>query len=132
MRRTLIVLGVALAALSRTRDLQAQVGYEPRRSPFRDLEETQEITLYTGYFHAREDPAHVAPQSGPLVGAHYQWRAGGPAHFTFDVSRAASQRRVLDPERSCAAPAGPDCRLVATYRWPMYFFDGGQIGRAHV
>src|SRR5205085_6419012 len=52
----------------------AQVGFTPPRSPYRDLEATQEATLYSGYYRARLDPAQVAPRSGPILGAHYQWR----------------------------------------------------------
>ena len=78
----------------------AQVGYPPRQSPYRDLRETMEFTLYSGYYRAKKDPARVAPVSGPMIGAHYQWRAGGPAHLTVDVARVESERRVLDPEKT--------------------------------
>ena len=106
--------------------LGAQVGYDPKRSPYRDLAETQEVTFFTGYYKAKEDPAHVAPQSGPIVGTHYSWRAGGPAHLTFDIARVSSQRDVLDPERSaCTNLSAGNCKLVGTYRWPVYFIDGG-------
>ena len=103
----------------------AQVGYDPARSPYRDLRETMEVTFYSGWFNARRDPAAVAPQSGPMVGALYQWRAGGPASLTAQISRVESQRRVLDPERSSTCTAGTDCKLVGTFRWPLYMIDGG-------
>lgn len=121
--------GVAIAALVLTGvvDAHAQVGYPPAQSPFRDLRETQEVTFYTGWYLARKDPANVAPQSGPLVGAHYQWRAGGPAHITVDFARVESERRVIDPERnedSCAADSA-ECKYIGTLRWPVYMADIG-------
>jgi hypothetical protein len=105
--------------------LQAQVGYDPRHSPYRDLRETQELTFFTGYYRAKRDRADVAPRSGPIMGAHYQWRAGGPAHLTFTVSRVSSERRVLDPEQTCTTPPTADCKLIGVYRWPLYFADAG-------
>ncbi len=109
--------------------LAAQVGYEPQKSPFRDLERTMEFTVYTGTYHARQDRARVAPQSGPIVGLLYQWRASGPLSLTAGMSRVGSQRRVLDPElpSTCGTSTtpNPDCKLVGEFRWPLYYLDGG-------
>jgi hypothetical protein len=106
--------------------VEAQVGYEPRQSPYRDLRETQELTLFSGYYRAKTDPAQVAPRSGPMAGVLYQWRAGGPAHLGVALGRVASERRVLDPERvaTCSGPPA-DCKLNGVYRWPLYFADAG-------
>lgn len=105
---------------------RAQVGYPPRESPFRDLRETQDVTVFTGWYRAKKDPARVAPQSGPIVGLHYSWRATGPANITFDVARVASERRVLDPEKpeTCAS-ADRECKYLGTWRWPVYMMDAG-------
>src|SRR5687768_15732278 len=100
---------VALIGLVGT--LGAQVGYPPHQSPYRDIRETQEVTLYTGYYRAKLDPARVVPRSGPMVGALYEWRMGGPANLTFDVARVESERKVLDPERLGTCPtASPECK----------------------
>lgn len=118
---------LAVLALAAAAEAGAQVGYPPTQSPFRDLRETQEVTFFTGWFLAKKDPARVAPQSGPLVGAHYQWRASGPANITFDFARVETERRVLDPERdesSCAADS-LECKYLGTWRWPMYMADLG-------
>lgn len=123
---------VAVTGLSAS--LQAQVGYPPNQSPYRDLRETQEVTLHSGYFVAREDPARVSPRSGPAIGALYQWRMSGPANLTFDFTRVESERRVLDPEKlgTCpgASPTAPpdtsiDCKSLGMYRWPLYMADVG-------
>ena len=133
MNQRSIAVAVAFSLLAGT--ASAQVGYPPRQSPYRDLRETMEITIYSGYFRAKKDPARVAPVSGPMVGAHYQWRAGGPANLTFDVARIASERRVLDPERKGTSVPTPGdtvvcvltdvtCKSAGVYRWPLYAIDG--------
>jgi hypothetical protein len=125
--KSVIIATVAGAFL--TAPLAAQVGHEPQKSPFRDLERTMELTVFTGTYRARIDPAQVAPQSGPIMGLSYQWRASGPLSLTAGISRVGSERRVLDPEReaTCGASStpNPDCKLVGEFRWPLYYFDGG-------
>src|SRR5947207_11912550 len=95
----------------------AQVGYPPSRSPYLDLEHTQELTLIVGQFHGHRDPAGVAPQGGLEVGAHYEWRAGGPAHLVAEVVRVQSDSRVLNPFRT---GAGRDVGLKTR---PLYAAD---------
>jgi len=75
----------------------AQVGYPPARSPYVDLDLTQEVTLLVGAYHAHQDAAQVGPQSGALIGLHYEWRAGGPAHLIGELSRVSSERNVINP-----------------------------------
>jgi hypothetical protein len=124
VKSALFVAGITGLPLT---TLMGQVGYEPQKSPFRDLETTQEVTVFTGFYRARKDPAGVAPQSGPMAGLHYQWRAGGPANLTATLARVASERRVLDPEKpgTCAPNPPADCKLVGVFRWPLYFADVG-------
>lgn len=97
----------------------AQVGYTPARSPYIDLTTTQEFTVLAGPFVAKRDPAGVGPQSGPLVGLHYEWRAGGPAHLTAEVARISSDRRLVDPLKSGAG------RELGTVARPLYSGDFG-------
>lgn len=129
-----VVLAASLTMLAGT--ASAQVGYPPRQSPYRDLRETMEVTFFSGYYRAKKDPARVAPVSGPMVGAHYQWRAGGPANLTFDIARVESERRVLDPEKKGTTIVAPldtvvcvltdaSCKSAGIYRWPLYAIDGG-------
>ena len=92
----------------------AQVGYPPTNSPYRDLEKTQELTLIGGIFKPRRDPANVAPQGGPIVGLHYEWRASGPAHLTGELARISSDRRLINPARTGAA------RELGTENRPLY------------
>ena len=126
MKSALIAAALAAVAAS---SLSAQVGYDPQKSPFRDLDRRMELTVFTGTYRAKRDPARVAPESGPMMGFHYQWRASGPASLTATLSRVESDRRVLDPERdgTCGTSTEPnvDCKLVRVYRWPLYFADAG-------
>ena len=125
MHRGLAALGARLSALGccsaaatlLVSTAHAQVGYEPEASPFRDLEYRQELTGFAGWFNAGKDIAGVAPQSGPIVGARYEVRVGGPAQFTARVARVASERRVLDPAKPAAE------RDLGTESWPLYLGD---------
>jgi hypothetical protein len=119
--RSLLLVACVLCAA----DLRAQVGYPPNQSPFRDLELTQEVSVFTGWYQAKRDPLQIAPRSGPMTGVLYQWRAGGPANLTASVARVESDRDVLDPEASNTCTNKPNCKLVGSFRWPLYFFDAG-------
>lgn len=98
---------------------QAQVGYPPSRSPYVDLTYSQEITPIFGYYVGRDDPAGVAPGNGLLVGAHYEWRAGGPAHLTGEVVRIGSSRTILDPSKPTTT------RNLGEHSWPLWSADFG-------
>jgi hypothetical protein len=113
------IVGAALLCAAATLGAQV-VGYPPPRSPFVDLEHSQELTLIAGEYHAHRDPADVGPQSGPLFGVHYEWRAGGPAHLTAEFARASSDRRLINPFK----PEGPARELGQTSR-PLYTGDIG-------
>ena len=97
----------------------AQIGYPPTRSPYIDLEHTQEITGFAGYYNGRADPAGVAPGSGPIFGAHYSWRVGGPAHLTSEFAYIQSKRRILDPAKPRAT------RDLGESDWPLYAANVG-------
>jgi hypothetical protein len=122
--RALVAASVTLAAAA-----QAQVGYDPAKSPYRDLEKKHEVSIITGQMRSSLDPARVAPQTGALVGLRYQWLMGGPANLTVDVARVGAERRVLDPLKNatCGVPpaASPDCKLIDTFRWPLYIAEMG-------
>ena len=116
MRRTsfLAVLGVLLPAPA-----LAQVGSLPQSSPFRDIEYRQSVTAFAGWFQAATDPADVAPRSGPLVGARYDVRIGGPALFTARLGTVFSERRILNPEETGAE------RVVGVREQGLYLGDVG-------
>jgi hypothetical protein len=77
----------------------AQVGHEPEDSPYRDLEHRQELTFLGGWVKARHDPAGVAPQSAPMVGARYEFSLVGPLALSSDVTAMFASRDVIDPAK---------------------------------
>ena len=95
----------------------AQVGHDPERSPYRDLEHKQEITWLFGYLRARHDPASVAPRSAAMTGVRYELSLAGPLALSADVTRSFSDRMVLDPSRPRAT------REVGTQTTPVYAAD---------
>ena len=91
LRAALLLVAVAAPAAAQ------DVGHTPEASPFRDLPYRQELTVFGGYFLAAEDPAGVAPKSGPMTGARYEIRIGGPAQFYARAAVALSERDVVNP-----------------------------------
>jgi len=117
MKQMLSVFALALIAVPAA--AQIDVGYPPQRSPFRDLEFRQEATLFGGYFLAGQDPAGVAPQSGPLAGIRYEVNVGGPAQLVARFATVMSERNVIDPTLPRAS------RNLGTQSWPIYIADAG-------
>jgi hypothetical protein len=117
------IAAIAVAAsLVGARQLSAQpgrVGSLPANSPYVDLPFSQELTFFGGMYHAHRDIADVGPESGPITGAHYAWRAGGPMHITGEVAYISSDRRLINPLR---AGAGRDLGTAAR---PLYTADVG-------
>ncbi len=99
--------------------LRAQVGTEPLKSPYRDMEFRQEWTTFAGYFDARADPASVAPQGGAFIGERYAFRMGGPAYFTMRVAGSMMQRNVVNPQLPLAT------RRTKTEQVPLVAIDAG-------
>ncbi|MEP6492359.1 MAG: hypothetical protein ABJF01_06765 [bacterium] len=119
MKRSIapLMFGVLVLASGVARVAGAQVGYTPSTSPYLDLEHSQELTLIAGPYHSQKDPAGVGPQNGTLIGAHYEWRAGGPAHLVGEFARISSDRRVVNPFKVGAA------RELGVESRPLYSAD---------
>lgn len=96
-----------------------EIGYPPERSPFRDIEYRQELTLFGGWFLAGKDPAGIAPQSGPTLGLRYEANVGGPVSLLGRLSTVLSERRVVDPREPEAT------RELGVQSWPLYIADFG-------
>ena len=97
----------------------AQVGYPPARSPFLDLEYKQEMSGFVGVFRPGLDPAKVAPRGGPVIGARYEVRIGGPAQFVARAARVWSERTPVVPSEPAAT------RYRPKQDWNLYLFDAG-------
>lgn len=112
-----VLLGLVSAAA--TAGAQGSVGYTPGTSPYVDMPYNQEWTLLVGNFHAHRDPANVGPQSGTLVGLHYEWRASGPLYLLSEIAGMSSDRRLINPLKAGAA------RELGTVSRPLYTWDAG-------
>jgi hypothetical protein len=111
-----ILFGVmALAVLAPA--AAAQVGHEPARSPYVDLDYKQEITPYAGWLRARHDPAGVAPRSALMLGVRYELSLTGPLALSGDFSRSMSKREGIDPTRPVAT------RFLGSRSAPVYAGD---------
>lgn len=108
-----------VAMLALPASAQVTVGHPPNRSPFRDLEFTQELTAFGGYFRGAKDAAGVAPQSGPLAGLRYEVTVGGPLQLATRIAYANTERNVIDPTKDSAA------RNLGQQKWPLYLADVG-------
>src|SRR6185437_6079631 len=97
----------------------AQVGYPPNRSPYHDITEKQDFTVYGGYFKGNTGAAGVGPQSGALFGVRYALHIGGPAELVGRLARASSSRTVLDPNQPYAT------RDLGTTSQAIYLADVG-------
>lgn len=108
---------IAALLLTTGGTLHAQlVGHTPAGSPYRDVQETMELTLMTGHFTARPDAVGIVPQGGDMWTLLYGWHAKGPLFLTGSMSRIESQRRVLDPYATT--------KDLGIFAWPMMAFDG--------
>jgi len=96
----------ALAILPLRLAAQEVFGHTPESSPYHDVESPSELSLFGGYMRSKKDPAGVAPQSAPVVGAREMVHLGGPAIFIARITHAFSSRTAIDP----AAP--PQSRVL--------------------
>jgi len=107
---------VLLAVGSST--LGAQVGTVPAKSPFRDLEKRQEVTLLVGPSFGGKDKVGAAPRGGLAVGVRYDVPLGGsPLSFTGAIMRQGSTRDVLQPGLPLTN------RIGANVAQPLYMLD---------
>ncbi len=144
--RTCALLSLAAAAVFAAA-APAQVGYLPTQSPYQDFPYKQELSLYGGWFTGASGRAGVTPEGGPLIGARYGIRLGGPVEATAHLARAFTERLVLAPGEIGAArnkgkfsiplymaDVGLTFNLTGTKSWhhliPIFGFGGGLVSDA--
>jgi hypothetical protein len=99
--------------------LSAQVGHEPRSSPYRDLRIKQTITGFGGYLWGGYGKAGVGPGDGPLAGIRWDVHLGGFASLFLGGSYSDLERVLLDPSQP------PETRVVGTTTQGVTIIDGG-------
>ena len=109
---------IMAAALVLAQPLQAQVGTTPDKSPFRDVEKRQEVSLLFAMSNGGKDKAGAAPRGGMAFGARYDVRLGGsPLAFTSSIMRQSATRDILQPGQPLAN------RVGANVSQPLWFLD---------
>jgi hypothetical protein len=116
---TVRFLPLTCALLAASLSASAQVGHLPQRSPYRDVLVKHQLTYFAGYYSGASDPGRVAPNDGPMIGARYSVRLGGPVFLTGRLAGVFTDRTVVDPTLP------PAQRLVGTTSVPLLFGDMG-------
>jgi hypothetical protein len=88
---------VALAIAGVAAPAAAQVGYDPERSPFRDLRRGTAVALGAGYFGGEAGGLGVGATGGPTATARFEVTLGGPTLVSVGATWAQLERDVLDP-----------------------------------
>lgn len=83
----------------------AQVGHLPQNSPYVDLENSQELTVFGGHFNAGKDALGAAPQPGSMLGLRYEIHVGGPAALMVRWAHVNTERNTFDPTKTAASAA---------------------------
>ncbi|MDX2184929.1 MAG: hypothetical protein SFW08_13210 [Gemmatimonadaceae bacterium] len=112
-------LAAGLALLLASRAAGAQVGHLPERSPYRDAPFRQGVSVFSGWWSAGRNPAGVAPNSAPLIGARYDWSVGEAGSLYVRQQVVFASRTPVDPFRA------PSQRSLGSYSWPFTAFDAG-------
>ncbi|MES2524101.1 MAG: hypothetical protein V4617_15445 [Gemmatimonadota bacterium] len=103
MIRTPLLHAVLVALISSTPALAlAQVGHPPERSPYRDFEVGQSLTVSGGWLATKRDPANVAPKESFFGAVRYDVPVGGPASLYVRYMFSPSERRLLAPANPAA------------------------------
>jgi hypothetical protein len=109
--------GVALLTICSS-TLAAQVGSTPEKSPFRDLEIRQDVTVVAGSSFGGHDNVGAAPRGGAALGVRYDVNLGtSPLAFTSSVMRQAATRDVLQPGQPLVN------RIGANVSQPLWMID---------
>jgi hypothetical protein len=102
MRERVKALLVCAVAMLTALPAGAQVGHEPTKSPYVDLEYSQELTLLGGYIRTRHDPAGILLKNLPMAGVRYEWMLTGPLALSADVVGGNGERDQIDPRKPVA------------------------------
>jgi hypothetical protein len=108
-----LVITLLLAAQT----VQAQVGYQPDASPYRDKDFNRDWTLFMGQYTAEPDPVGVAPKAGPMAGVRWQMYLTGPLYFAVRLAGASVERTEIDPTKPLAT------RVVQKEQVPILLAD---------
>jgi hypothetical protein len=113
-------LFAGLSSLAADTAFAQQVGYPPSKSPYQDIDWSQHLTLFGGYYHAGKDDVGAMPGSAPMFGLRYEVDIAGPAQFYARVARVNSDRNTFDPTATTRA-----LQAKGKVSNPLYLTDVG-------
>lgn len=76
----------------------AQVGHDPRTSPYRDLKHGSMLVPEVGFFQGGGGTIGVAPNSGTLYGFRAEIGAKGPLLLGFEFATGTLERLIVDAD----------------------------------
>ena len=75
----------------------AQVGHEPRSTPYRDIRKGHTFTATYGQFGGSGGRFGIGPHDGPVYGFRYDVRTGSTIQFGLGFARGDLERLIVDP-----------------------------------
>lgn len=115
--RRVFLSGVLLAAAATAG--QAQVGYEPRKSPYREITKGKSFTFLVGYFGGSGGSLGVGPHNGLTVGGRFDLRLGGTIQLGFGFAVADLERLIIRPTLDSV----PVLETIGPIRQEVLMFD---------
>ncbi len=82
--------------------LAAQVGHEPRNSPYRDIERGKSFSAVVGHFGGNGGSVGVAPHNGITYGLRFDVKVSNTFNFGFSLTSGQMERLIIDPDDSVA------------------------------
>lgn len=93
--RRLFFMGLLLAGFAPT--ASGQVGYDPSKSPYRDIEKGKAFSVVVGYFGGSGGSLGVGPHSGMTYGGRFDLKISNTIQFGFSVIQGDLKRNVRIP-----------------------------------
>ena len=109
MKRIFLLAGLLLASAAVAGE--AQVGHEPRKSPYRDITKGKTISVVVGYFGGNGGSLGVGPHNGPTIGGRFDIKVSNTFQFGFSASQGDLERLIRIPPS--------DTSLVAEVSGPI-------------
>lgn len=76
---------------------QAQVGHEPRKSPYRDITKRKSATFMAGYFGGSGGARGVGPHNGGTLGGRFDIGVSGTIQLGFGFAVGDLERFIVRP-----------------------------------
>jgi hypothetical protein len=112
------VVGAALLAGYPANRLSAQIGYDPAKSPYRDIYRAAGPVVFAGHLGGDRGEAGVGPSNALTFGVRYELPMGRSTLLQFTASYLKGDRYIVNPAVNPTAPGrrtGPvDTELLFT------------------